>query len=210
MSIAVEVISLWKAYGNTWALRNVSIRIDKGKLALIIGPNGAGKSTLIKVLCGLARPTRGRVRVLGFEWGAKTLKRKIGALLHEPLLYDELTVLENLAFYSSFYGSRVSSGILRLLGIDSVLKQRVNQLSYGWRRRVDLARALVHNPDLLLLDEPFSGVDESTCRIIAEQIVPAFLNHGKTVIIASHIEEYIDHLPYVRIALANGELVRDV
>lgn len=210
MSTAVEVTSLWKAYGNTWALRSVSIKIDKGKLAVLLGPNGAGKSTLIKVLCGLARPTKGKVRVLGFEWGAKALKKRIGVLLHEPLLYEELTVLENLAFYASFYESKVSSEILKLLGVNLVLKQRVNQLSYGWRKRVDLARALIHNPDLLLLDEPFSGVDESTCRIIAEQIVPIFMKYGKTVIIASHIEEYIDRLPHVKIVLANGELVRDV
>jgi heme exporter protein A len=202
----VEAVSLWKAYGDVWALRNVSISIDVGRLALLLGPNGAGKSTLIKILCGLLRPSRGRVRVLGFEWGDEELKRRVGVLLHESLLYEELTVLENLSFYASFYNVKVSSELLNLLGIDSILNRRVGQLSYGWRRRVDLARALIHDPDLLLLDEPFSGVDESTCRIIAGHIVPTFMKYGKTVVIASHIEEYINHLPRLRIMLDNGEL----
>jgi ABC-type multidrug transport system ATPase subunit len=206
MGAAVEAVSLWKAYGDVWALRNVSISIDVGRLALLLGPNGAGKSTLIKILCGLLRPSRGRVRVLGFEWGNKMLRRRVGVLLHESLLYEELTVFENLSFYASFYGVEVSSELLKLLGVDSVLNWRVGQLSYGLRRRVDLARALIHGPSLLLLDEPFSGVDESTCRVIAEHIVPAFMKHGKTIIIASHIGGYVDHLPHLRIVLDNGGL----
>ena len=211
MSSIVETVSLWKAYGSNWALRNVSISIGRGCLALLLGPNGAGKSTLIKILCGLAKPSRGIVRVLGFKHG-RELNRRIGVLLHEPILYEELTVLENLAFYSSFYKSKIDSRLVKLLGIDFVLRERVNQLSYGWRRRVDLARALIHSPDLLLLDEPFSGLDESICEVVSKHIIPLFIGSGKTVIIASHIREYVDHLPHMEIILVNGEvkLIRDV
>lgn len=212
MGNIVETVSLWKAYGSIWALRNVSISINSGCLVLVLGPNGAGKSTLIKILCGLLKPTKGVVRVLGFKHGCREIKRRIGVVLHEPILYGELTVLENLVFYSSFYNSKVDDWVVRVLGIDTVFRERVDRLSYGWRKKVDLARALIHSPNLLLLDEPFSGLDESTCETISKQIIPAFIENGRTVVIASHIGEYVNHIPHVEIMLANGEvrIIRDM
>lgn len=206
---AIRLQGVGKRYGRKWALKDVSIAIGEGELALVVGPNGAGKSTLLKIVAGVVKPTRGEVRL--FKEGARSarpeVRRHLGVLLHESFLYDELTVRENLEFFYAMYkGGAIQDWreFVEALDVDKVLSCRVSELSYGWKRRVDLARALIHQPRVVLLDEVFSGLDRGSCQVVAEEVIPRVLREGATVVMASHIEEYMENLSYMKVQLHDG------
>ncbi len=161
---------IWKQYGGKWVLRGASLRVGKKELVFILGPNGAGKTTLLRIMAGLTRPTRGRVTI---ECG-KPPRECVGYVGHSPLLYPEMTVEENLRFYASLHGwedYRPGDNIAwETLGLERVRGKRVSQLSYGWRKRADLARALISSPSLLLLDEPFTGLDEEASQRLVDML----------------------------------------
>ncbi|MCE4602442.1 MAG: ABC transporter ATP-binding protein [Desulfurococcales archaeon] len=159
MPIAVRVMDVWKRYGKRWILRGISVNVSDGDRIFIYGSNGSGKTTLLGIIAGLILPSKGEVKYL-----CGLPRMCIGYSGHYPLLYEDLTVSENIRYYSSLYGvdpgEATSSLAWSLLFLDKVEGLRVSQLSYGWRKRVDIARALLHRPRVLLLDEPFTGLDE--------------------------------------------------
>ena len=162
---AVEARDLYKSYGRRAVLRGVDLCVPPGRTLAIVGPNGAGKSTLLRVLATLARPSAGTVRICGLDaaGGAGAARRRLGVVLGATFLYDELTGAENLAHYARLYdvpdAAARGARLAELLGLGGRLDERVGSYSRGMAQRLSIARALLHRPDVLLLDEPDAGLD---------------------------------------------------
>ena len=181
-----------KLFGSFAALRQVSADLEPGRCYVLLGENGAGKSTLLRILAGLLRPTHGVVRVFG---GAEQpgvepheARARIGYMSHAPMLYDELTGVENLRYFASLYPGRACldpAEALRQVGLDPALNRTLGQYSQGMRQRASLARVLVSAPELLLLDEPFSNMDiESARQMVA--LLAGFRKSDRTIVLTTH------------------------
>jgi heme ABC exporter ATP-binding subunit CcmA len=187
---AIAVRGLEKRYGGLRALADLSFELARGTFTLASGPNGAGKSTLLRVLAALTRPTRGEVRVLGadpFGRGGAQLRARVGYLGAEPALYGDLSVEENLRFAAELRAAPRES-IDQVLGefdLRGVAGRRVRALSLGYRKRAGLARALLGAPALLLLDEPWSGLDAASARRLTAFLARR-LAAGTTLLVAAH------------------------
>lgn len=188
---AIEVHGLSKTFGHQVALREVNLEVAAGQFLALLGPNGAGKTTLIRILASLTRPTAGSVRVLGCDLGqeATAVRRQIGLISHHPLLYGDLTADENLRFFARMYDLpeaqvRITS-LLEQVGLAARRHDPVRTFSRGMVQRLSLARALLHDPAVLLLDEPYTGLD-----LQAADMLRATLHNlaasGRTVILATH------------------------
>lgn len=190
MFSAVVARSVWKLLGRRWILRNVNMEVREGEVVLVVGPNGSGKSTFLKIVAGIWRPSRGSVRVFGRDPASPQAKGLVGVVLHENLLYEEMSVEENLGFYSRFYtvDQEFLEEVLELLGLRRVWRLRVGELSFGWRRRANIARALLHSPRLLVIDEPLTGLDPSGREAVVE-LLTRVVERGGTVLAASPTAE---------------------
>ena len=183
----LQVERLARHYGEREALSDVSLQLLEGQTLVVLGPNGAGKTTLLRVLATLLRPHAGRVRVLGRElpedgWA---VRGRVGLLGHEPLLYRELTARENLRYHARLHGvadARVEE-LLEAVGIAGRGREPLRTLSRGMVQRVAVARAVLHGPELLLLDEPHSNLDPAAVELVAPLIGGA---SGRTRVICSH------------------------
>ena len=165
----IELEDVWKRYRDDWVLKEVTISFEENGLFAIFGDNGSGKTTLIKIMCGLTKPTRGKVRIFGKDIRLGGYKKHLGVLLQENILYEELTVNENLRFYSKFYGfSDLAKRVFKEFGLEKYRDTKVSELSYGWKKRANIVRALLGDPPILLFDEPFAGLDEKTRKIVGE------------------------------------------
>ena len=211
---AVEVADVTCTFGHVRALDGLSLRVRPGTVVGIVGPNGAGKTTLIDVICGLVRPSRGTVRVLGEDVAAKAaaLRARIGVLPQETALYDEVTAVQNLRFAAALYNvahaeARIGE-VLDLVGLRARAHDIVRGFSGGMQRRVAIARALLHNPPLLILDEPTVGVDvEARHQIWAH--IRSLKAGGRTVVLTTN---YLDEAEALcdRVAILRaGKLVAD-
>lgn len=163
---------VWKrySYGRGWVLRGVDLSIGGGEGVLVTGPNGSGKTTLLKMAAGLVRPSKGLVRVAGRPPSSIEARRAMGVVLHHSVLYDELTVRENLGYYARLHGVEYRAEedpVVEALGLRRYLDTRVGELSFGWRKRANIARALLHRPRLLVIDEPFTGLDDDAVEALA-------------------------------------------
>ncbi len=166
--------NVWKSYGGDYVLRGASLRVRSGQRVIIVGPNGSGKTTLIKISCGLVPPSRGEVFINGINVRSPRARALIGYVAHRPLLYEDLSVRDNLLYYAGLYGYKDLGHVERLLDsldLRGYMDRKVSSLSHGWKRRVDLARALLHNPLLLLMDEPLSGVDADGRRALMDVLI---------------------------------------
>ena len=189
--LAIEVTGLSKSFGRAYALRDLDLQVPWGEVLTVLGPNGSGKTTLIKVLATLARPDRGTVRVAGLDasTSGRSVRRNIGVVTHAPLLYDELTGRENLVLFARLFGldrvdERTEDSAHRV-GLSSRLDQRAGTLSHGTRKRLGIARALLHEPLVLLMDEPESGLDQEALALLQE-IVADRSTPFRTVIMTTH------------------------
>lgn len=186
----VVVEGLVKQFGRFAALRSVSADFLAGRLYVILGDNGAGKTTLLRTIAGLTPPTRGKIMVLGSE-DMKASCAQIGYLAHPSLLYDEMSGIENLRYFACLYGmpsgdiDRRCREAIASVKLDPDLERPLGQYSQGMRQRMSLARALLNNPELLLLDEPFSNVDARSAAEMAG-LVADMRNRGKTVFVVTH------------------------
>jgi heme exporter protein A len=181
---AIELDGLTRAYGERVALANVSLALEEGRTLVVFGPNGAGKSTLLRVLATLLRPTAGVARVLGRELPRESwaVRGRIGFLGHEPLLYRELTGRENLSFHARLFGvglERVDE-LLGMLQLERRADDPVRTLSRGTVQRMAVARAVLHDPELLLLDEPRANLDPAASDLVAPLLA------GRTRVVTSH------------------------
>jgi heme exporter protein A len=183
----VQVEGLARRYGEREALSDVSVRLQKGQTLVIFGPNGAGKTTLLRVLATLLRPHAGSVEVLGapLPQQAWSVRGRIGLLGHDPLLYRELTARENLRFHARLHGVRFSrvDELLALVGLDGRADEPLRTLSRGMVQRAAVARAVLHEPELLLLDEPRANLDPAAVELVEPLIGPA---PERTRVICSH------------------------
>ena len=187
----IEVKGLIKKFGHKTALRNVDIFLAEGDSLALFGPNGAGKSTLIQVLCSLLQPTSGSVRIAGYEArrDREALHQIIGLIGHQTFLYPDLTAYENLKFYGAMYGvARLNDRIpevLDLVGLSDFRNDVVQNFSRGMQQRLSIGRAIIHDPMIIFLDEPFTGLDQQGSENFVKLILQ-FRDQGKTVIMASH------------------------
>lgn len=185
----IRIRQLTKTYGRFRALHRVDMEVAPGSFVALFGPNGAGKSTLLGIIAGLVRPSRGQVFLDGEEITKdrdENLGKRIGALSYQTYLYDELTVLENLRFYGKLFGvenreERIED-LLCTVGMEARSASPVRTLSRGMHQRVALARALLHDPDILLLDEPYSGLDQDAL-VTLKTILAA---RNKTILLVTH------------------------
>jgi len=210
MTTAVEIVDVSKKYGYLWALKPLSFKIDRGESVAVLGPNGAGKTTLMKIIATHFFPSSGTVKIFGknaFKNGEDSRKR-IGFVAHESFLYDELTVEENLRFYGRFFPANQDVyKIIEFLNLKSWYEVPVKQLSFGLRKRADIARALIHNPDLILLDELFAGLDEETRTLLVDY----FKNQReKTLLVSSHSVDWAKQVCRRGVFLEKGDLVQDI
>jgi ABC-2 type transport system ATP-binding protein len=189
--IVTEKLS--KRFGDLVAVKDLSLRVDKGEIFGVLGPNGAGKSTTIRMLCGILDPTSGKGTVVGFDIAteAERIKERIGYMTQRFSLYEDLTVYENLEFYAGIYGigrrerrARLDE-VIATAGLEDRRKQLAGTLSGGWKQRVALAAATIHRPPLIFLDEPTAGVDPVTRRGFWDEI-HRLAATGTTILVTTH------------------------
>ena len=211
-SSAVAVSDVTKAYGRAVALRGVNLELEWGRCLVLLGANGAGKSTLLRMLATLVQPDSGAARVAGFDCHrrAAQVRRVVGFLGHKTLLYDDLTVLENLRFYARLYSlhdtEQRMAKLTEEMGVAEWAGRRVRTLSNGMQKRVALVRTLLHRPSVLLLDEPETGLDEEGQRLLS-RIVRAAYDGGASVVMTTHNVERGLELAHHVAMLAQGRLV---
>jgi len=176
---------VFKQFGRFAALRGVNAEFAAGGLFAILGDNGAGKTTLLRVLAGLAQPTRGSVSILGTA-ELRSVRHELGYMAHPSLLYDEMSGAENLRYFGRLYGiSNSTDAGMTAVGLDPTLTRPVAQYSQGMRQRLSLARALLNDPKVLLLDEPFSNVDARSAREMVA-LLAQMRSAGKTIFVVTH------------------------
>ena len=193
----IRARDLEKRYGRRRVLNGVDIAVPAGGFAVVTGPNGSGKTTLLRVLAGLAAPTRGVLEV-------NADRARLGYLAHEPLVYRELTALENLELYGRLYRvperrERIGM-LLERFGLWDARSERVSTYSRGMTQRLALCRALLHDPELILLDEPYSALDEEGADLLDRELET--LAGARTLVVATHDPQRLARLTTTRIALA--------
>jgi len=182
----ITVSNVVKQFGRFAALRGVTAEFDAARFHAILGDNGAGKTTLLRALAGLAHPTSGKIAILGKT--PRAACRDIGYMAHPSLLYDEMSGMENLRYFAGLYGIAGDDrcrDVIQAVRLDPALTRPVGQYSQGMRQRMSLARAILHDPQVLLLDEPFSNVDVHSAREMVE-LLKTMRDAGKTIFVVTH------------------------
>jgi ABC-type multidrug transport system ATPase subunit len=203
----VQLQQVTKLFGRFAALRSVTADFSVGRCYAIFGENGAGKSTLLRVIAGLARPTSGKVV---FDGPPETLRQRIGYVAHASMLYDELSAMENLRYVAALYGIKEDEKMvaaIRAVGLDPDLERHAGDYSQGMRQRLSLARTLMHDPELLLLDEPFSNLDVASARDIAA-LIKKLRDEGKTILVVTHQAAHVDGVADYSLLFSQGQLLR--
>ena len=211
---AVEAVNLVRRFGDFAAVDHLNLRVGRGQFYGFLGPNGAGKSTTIKVLTGLLAPTEGAARVLGRDVAREPLevKRRIGVVPEDLNLFERLTGAEMLSFTGRMYGlareetAERARELLGLMELDSDPRKLVVEYSHGMRKKLSLACALIHRPEVLCLDEPFEGVDAVASRTLKE-LLQRLTGRGLTVFLTSHVLEIVERLCTHIGIISEGRLV---
>ena len=211
-SAAIDAREVSKRYARTWALKAVTFSVGRGELVSLLGPNGSGKSTLLRVVSSVTRPTYGEVSVFGASPRRSDFRRRVGVLPAQSYLYGELTALENLRFAAVMYGLDGDvDGLheaLAHVGLPHVANEQVRTFSSGMRKRLALARATLHDPELVLLDEPYGALDVEGIEWV-DRFVSGLREHGKTALIATHEIGRALALCDRAVALRGGRVVFD-
>jgi heme exporter protein A len=210
MSPAIELVNLTKKYGLLTALRDINLEINYGEAVAFLGPNGAGKSTILRIVAGQMVPTSGQVKVLDLDASrqAEMVKRNVGLVGHQSFLYDELTVDENLRFYGGFLDASPDeyNRVIEVTALERWRRTKARHLSYGLRKRADIARAMLGAPRMLVLDELFSGLDQDSCGNLIEHLTSI---PNLTILISAHSLEWAKKLCHRGVYLRNGAVERD-
>jgi heme exporter protein A len=185
----IGVRGVWKFFGDYAALRDVSLDIPRGAILALLGRNGAGKTTLLRMLAGLSKPSRGSITVAGGDLRSQAQRRRVGIIGHGISIYDELTAAENLRFFAGLYGisapDKQIAYWLHAAGLERVADSPAREFSRGMRQRLAIARAFFHEPEILLLDEPFTALDDRAAALLAGLLRQAH-QQGRTALISTH------------------------
>jgi len=209
MPRAIELEQLWKFYGDYAALRDLTLHIAEGSCCALLGRNGAGKTTLLRILAGLSPYQRGVVRVFGLSPRSEKARRQVGFLGHGIGVYEDLSAGENLNFFARIAGlpapRAVAAAWLERVGLARVASMPVRQFSRGMRQRLALARTFLHSPNILLLDEPFTALDDRAIAMLSELLTEARAR-GATLVLSTHqIREALAIASHVAL-IENGRL----
>lgn len=212
MSISIQ--NLTKVYNEQKALDNVSLEINKGEIVGLLGPNGAGKSTMMKIITCFIPPTKGSVKVCGYDIfdNPMEVRKKIGYLPEQNPLYLDMYVREFLNFIAGVHGlgkqkkERIEQ-MIEMTGLTKEVNKKIGTLSKGYRQRVGIAQAMIHDPDVLILDEPTSGLDPNQLVEVRELIKNA--GKDKTVLLSTHIMQEVEAVCGRTIIINNGQVVAD-
>ncbi len=206
----VSVDSVWKYYGDFPALRDIQLRIEPGSTVALLGRNGAGKTTLLRIIAGLAKASEGGVRIDNLDVREEATRRRIGILGHSISLYDELSAQENLTLFARLYGlaepEKKALAWLKRTGLDRVRDGLVREFSRGMRQRLAVARAFIHEPDVLIFDEPFTALDDRAIAVLQSLLADAHA-FGRTIILSTHqLREALEIATHVAM-IQRGQLV---
>jgi ABC-2 type transport system ATP-binding protein len=212
-SLAIEVLGLTKKFGNFVAVNNVNFEVQRGEIFGFLGPNGAGKTTTIRMLLGLLTPTSGTAKVVGYDVikENEAMRKRIGYMSQKFSLYNDLTVEENLNFYGGVYGVRGSKlserkeYILKMAGLVGRERELTRNLSGGWKQRLALGAAIIHEPEALFLDEPTAGVDPISRRAFWE-LIYELAEGGTTILVTTHYMDEAEHCQNL-VFIQRGNLV---
>lgn len=215
-NITVELKDLHMSYGSKEVLKGINLEVHKGEIIGYIGTNGAGKSTTIKIILGIVEGYTGAVKVLGRDISINRTeyKRKIGYVPEAAEIYDNLTAAEYLTFIGELYGlgyesaDRKAKRLMEILGIGSSYNSRINSFSKGMKQKVLIISSLLHNPDILMLDEPLSGLDANSVMVVKE-ILTQLSNQGKTIFYSSHIMDVVEKISNRIVLLNDGQVMAD-
>ena len=210
----LEALNLRKSFGTLVAVDDVSLKIEKGQTLGLLGPNGAGKTTTVSMLCGLTTPDRGEVKINGrtLHGDVDPGKRKIGLVPQDLALYEELSARDNLRFFGALYGlsgadlTQALQSALELVGLADRATDRVKVFSGGMKRRLNLAAGLLHNPDILLLDEPTVGVDPQSRNAIFDNL-EQLKRQGKALLYTTHYMEEAERLADRIVIIDHGKVI---
>ena len=216
MALAIETNGLTRCFGDLRAVDDLDLRVEAGTFYGFLGPNGAGKSTTIKMLTGLLAPTRGAMRILGEDTTdaekVRQVKQRVGVVPEELALFDNLTAHEYLTFIGRMYRLPMATvrerrrELLAMMSLDGEQKKLTLEYSHGMKKKLTLAAALIPNPDLLFLDEPFEGVDAVSSRVLRD-VLKRCVQRGATVFLTSHVLEIVERLCTDVGIIAKGKLV---
>jgi heme exporter protein A len=211
MAELIAVHRLVKRFGPKIVLRQLEFSVQEGEFVALLGPNGAGKTTFLRILSSLARPSLGEVRIAGYALPdqAAAVRRQLGVVSHQPLLYTELSAGENLLFFGKMYAvphlnQRIDE-VLSLVGLIQRKQDLVRTFSRGMQQRLAIARAILHDPQVLLLDEPHTGLDQDACDML-DQVLRQVAASGRTVVMTSHDLARVEDLASRFDVLARGKI----
>lgn len=187
----IKVHKLVKRFGLKTVLREVDFEVQPGEFVALLGPNGAGKTTFLRILASLSRPSMGEVRIAGFRLPsqASAVRQKLGVVSHQPLLYGDLSAEENLRFYGRMYNipiieNRISE-VLEMVGLSARSRDLVRTFSRGMQQRLAIGRAVLHDPDVMLFDEPYTGLDQDASAML-DDVLRSVAARNRTVVMTSH------------------------
>ena len=187
----IEVKKLVKRFGLKTVLRGLDFEVQPGEFVALLGPNGAGKTTFLRILASLSRPSMGQVNIAGYDLPkhAAAVRARLGVVSHMPLLYNDLTAEENLLFYARMYGLQNSeeriTEVLMMVGLEKRRRDLVRTFSRGMQQRLAIGRAVLHDPDVMLFDEPYTGLDQDASAML-DQVLQTVAQQGRTVVMTSH------------------------
>lgn len=215
-NVILELKDLKMNFGEKEVLKGINLKVKSGSIIGYIGPNGAGKSTTVKLILGLVTGYSGEIRVMGTDiaTGDENYKKKIGYVPEVPEIYDSLTGKEYLTFIAQIYGIDYEKAdgkalkLMEVLGVSESYNKRISSYSKGMKQKLILISSLLHNPEILFLDEPLSGLDANSVMIIKE-ILSHLAKEGKTIFYSSHIMEVVEKISDRIVLINNGEIVAD-
>lgn len=211
----INCVNVSKQFGYFFALKNISFKTKENTIIGIAGANGAGKTTLIKIMCGLITPTLGKIVIKGMDYinHSNALKKKIGISTDESFLYEELTIFENLKFYDNlhqnFDKNRIKTKIEKFakkFNLTKWIHEPVENLSHGMKKKVELIRVFMHHPSIMFLDEPFSGLDFNTTKLIIDALIELRDKENVSIILTTHKIEILTQICDEIVVLKRGKV----
>ena len=213
-SLAVQTKKLTKVFPGNEAVKNCNMNVERGTIYGLLGPNGAGKTTLFKIISGLLTPTMGNAQVLGKDIVSERdiILSKIGTIIETPICYEHLSAAGNLGIHLAYMKKKPGDidAVLSKVGLSNTGVQPVSKFSLGMRQRLAIARAIIHKPELLILDEPINGLDPMGIREMRDFFIALVKEQNMTLLISSHILTEIEHIADTIGIIKDGTIVREV